>query len=645
MAQSPFLPAAVPNKHFPKPTHDLAIPTFPIGYSSGLVGRTFYDQRNGGSIYNQEFDFESSYPGNENVYVWAINHFDIENYGNSIAYEVTESGTGNILYRGVKYFDADVCNLTVGILYENFQYKLCVAYWQPTGVGSGFDIRMRKYIMSKPDTTYGERSGLIFDTDMLVYHSPTGSKWKAVHINMDCNDFTNAVIVWDEPSTPIRMRAYSASTGSFGPVHLLGTSINAKLPDVALSEQVGATGILSAHIVCVDSTKPNTTILKYLVDAGSLMSTTPFITLEDVLPLPKVMDSLWDRFQLKIDAPDHQSSIAQDWAYTFYNNDNNRIQVRMANHSLSPIYQTLTLNDASLIAPSGSPLPDLRAAGNAFPSIAYNPTGDGFYVAWFTTYDPSLPGPLNNPLYHYTANSQGYIGVYIKNDGTLATDAYNRLDDNYNNNRIGNGIDPADPYTMGFYPKTCFSKHNEGEKLFTLFSSHNYLTDLIWNPSYDSTIKPKPTSYEYGEVIDSNMSITRTRIPCGTNYFWFTFLPGTLNDGTAPYLVQKQVDWYPTLPLFRQSQNSLDLSAAPELKLNVAPNPFTESFKIYGEPKGLYRVQLLDISGKRIAQFEGSLTAVNAYMAQQCSLLSSGAYLLNVEAPNAQKQQFKLVKQ
>lgn len=621
-AQPGFAPSAIPNKQFP-------LPTMPHPYCAaptpGTALPTFYGTRDGGHCYNFTFDFDGD-SDDDQVYVWAIGHISTDTYDNAVAYEVTDN-TGVTLYRGTHYVGGDISNLQVGIVHVPnvgvSPYQLVVAYWQP---GILDEIRVDWFSMLP--------TGLLFTKSDLIYTASTAHA-TAQHLSLDCSEATSFSLAWEDQGVGIKLIGFDALAG-YGPVTPVpGSTSDARLPDVAMSQQVGGAAVKNVHLAYLESAGPNPSILKYDVDFAGLMAGLPTaFTLEDVEVLSIPFSPLWHNFQMDIDAPDHYTTAQSDWSYAYFNGDANKIKVRMCNRMLTPAFNTYVLNDGSIgTPPPVTYLPDITNAGNAFPTLTYLSSGAGVTVGWYTNYDPSGPAaPVpNNALYQYTANSQVYVSVVLDNLGDLRTPEYNRVDQNHLTNRPGGD-------GCFNYPKINFSKNNEGPKLFALFQSHNEVD--IWPYAGGAPFLAKYAEWAaYSPTPLPNVNSDLYYI--GSGYFPFPDI--------SIFLSQKMVDWYPFSlpgPLFKKAGDNV---ISEEVKaLSIAPNPFSDKdlFLINGGgTKERYTVRLSSADGKMLLHKEGTVAELNAALRQlQGQNLAAGMYFVNIAKGKENLQQFKIVK-
>jgi hypothetical protein len=595
----------------------------------------FYGTRDGGNCYNYTFDFDGD-GSQDNVYVWAIGHRSVHTYDNAVAYEVTNSA-GTTLYRGTHYIGADIANLQVGIVRSPnvgiTPYQLVVAYWAAGGVSPSDEIHISWFSMLP--------SGLNFTKDDLIYVCPV-QHLTAQHISMDCSDSTTFSVAWEDEANGIHLIGYDASVG-YSPIAAVpGTSTDARLPDIAMSQQVGGAAVKNVHLAYIETAGATPSILKYDVDFAGLMAGTPTFTLEDVETLSVPFGANYYDFQMDIDAPDHYTSAQSDWAYVYYNNDANKIKVRVCDRTATPVFNTYVVNDGTMplgLTPPFAYIQDLTNAGNAFPTLTYLPNSLGCTIGWYTTYNASVPPSLpNNPLFDYTGNAQVYVSVVMDIQGFLRTPAYNRVDMNYASN------EPKGDDCLA-YPKINFSKHNEGSKLFALFQSHNEVD--IWNYAGGGS----PFLGKYAEYSTYAGPFTSTPNPIVDARLFYTFIDPA--DGLTPdisiFLSQKMVDWYPFSlpgPLFKKAGDNV---ISEEVKaLNISPNPFSdkELFLINGgDATELYTVRFSSAEGKILLNKEGTVAELNAALRLlQGQNLAAGMYFVNIAKGKVNLQQFKIVK-
>ncbi|MFA6152490.1 MAG: hypothetical protein WC716_14300 [Chitinophagaceae bacterium] len=626
-----FLPSTVQNKVFPLPIQVEPIPTSTTG---ALYWPTFYNERNNGSCYSTTADFTTGIAGNENIYVWAINHIDVIGYEHAVAYEVTDV-SHNILYRGTAFVGGDVANLQVGIYTPNgTDFHLVVAYWRP-GPSGGDQIELRDYTI---DATFG----LISPVTTVLY-SLSNTTGFAQHISLDCHNINTFTVAWEDEGYPLHIvgfdyDAISTITGQ-SPVRAVGT-VNSRFPDIAMSGDITSSPTaptIDIHLACLDKSTSPATIEEYKIDFGSLY-TTPFITPENTNIIVGGFGPFWDDFTLRIDAPDNYSGNPK-WAYTYFDDDANKIKVRINNVGL---YYNVVMND-------GISLPgliNLTDAGNAFPTITWNNTSDEIYVGWYTNYDNTLPGPPapNNPLYTYTTNTEGYISALIDDVGNAISNRYSNVDAANYANFIGKYIDPFSPYTNMYRPKICFSKNNECAQMFALFSSHENKPSLIW--PYPSTFQGR---YWEAAGITPTSSSSPIEESANINYAGSTY-PVPSGFSTSVFLSQKQVDWYngSTGTLFKKVPKE-DIISTKDEELNIRSNPFCKEqvFQLNGgDASAEYVAELKSIDGKKIADYQGSVSTLNAtFKTMNTDLLPAGIYTLSVSSGKENIYEFKLVKQ
>jgi hypothetical protein len=626
-AKAQFAASLQPNKQFP-------LPTMPFPYCSTTSPLpNFYGTRDGGNCYNYKFDFDGD-GSQDNVYVWAIGHRSVHTYDNAVAYEVTNSA-GTTLYRGTHYVGADIANLQVGIVRSPnvgiTPYQLVVAYWAAGGVSLSDEIHISWFSMLP--------TGLNFTKDDLIYVCPV-QHLTAQHISMDCSDSTTFSVAWEDEANGIHLIGYDALVG-YSPIAAVpSTTTDARLPDIAMSQQVGGAAVKNVHLAYIETAGATPSILKYDVDFAGLMAGTPTFTLEDVETLTVPFGANYYDFQMDIDAPDHYTASQSDWAYVYYNNDANKIKVRVCDRTATPVFNTYVVNDGTMplgLTPPFAYIQDLTNAGNAFPTLTYLPNSLGCTIGWYTTYNASVPPSLpNNPLFDYTGNAQVYVSVVMDIQGFLRTPAYNRVDMNYNFNK------PKGDDCLA-YPKINFSKNNEGSKLFALFQSHNNVD--IWNYAGGGS----PFLGKYAEWA----SFPGPAVSTPTFY-----VPSTLNYGNVVdpfyldisiFLSQKMVDWYPFSlpgPLFKKAADNV---ISEEVKaLSISPNPFSdkELFLINGgDANERYTVRFSSADGKILLNKEGTVAELNAVLRLlQGQNLAAGLYFVNVAKGKQNLQQFKIVK-
>jgi hypothetical protein len=613
-----FFPAA--GGPFPIPTSTVSRPTWP----------TFYNQRNNGSCYNAEIDINGD-GVQERIYVWAINWEDVAGYSNAIAYEIKDP-SDNILHRGTKYIGADVANLNVGLYVTNGRsLHVAVAYYAAASTPSG-----GSGIIKLADFAFSPASGLSLFTSTDLYYMRNRT-YEAQHIGIDCHDSTALAVVWEDAGYGVFIEGFERAPGgglirSF-PQQVGG--IGGRIPDVALSHNT-STGKREAHVVFNNVSVPR--IEKYTVDFDLLVGGSwPVPVLENTEPC-SVFGPYWDDFNIKIDAPDHHTGTRSDWAYTFFDNDANKIKVKVCN---AGTYNSYVVNNGTISAggPGGPFLWNITNAGNAFPTITYHPSGEAMYVGWYTNYNAGMPpGAPNNPLYDYTGTPMGYVSVVLDKAGFFRSPAYNRVDNDFMTNRIGKFIDPANPWTDYNYPKICFSKHNEGPKLFTLFSSHNMKSNIVYAPGCPGS----SLQTTYHESVGSTYSCTSTLITNGTSYA--TALPGFISTPTTTvYLSQKYSSWTTLAPVVRMAQD--EPAAA---KVELASNPFSsnELFQLTGgDGTMVYQAVLTGMDGKRITEYSGTIAGLNkSFQNPLIRNLPAGVYLLQLRS-SAAVQDFRLLKQ
>jgi len=561
-AQS-FSTAVVPNEIYPIPiTTAPGGPMVPTG--------TYKNGHTGGSCYNSTVLFNSDTIPDQ-VYVWALNYAEVTSYNNYVAYEVVDGASGSVLCQGKAPILGEVTELNVGMYGDNRNYSLAVAYWNP----SPAEIRLRSYSMSTTGT-------LTQTDDQLVASSTYFLPARAPHISMDSHDMQYLTIAWDDLSTnSIYIKDYTCSGPPSGIAtqSIIGSSsAELRFPDVAMSHQ-SITGTLNTHLGFVDITSG--TIYKYTVNFGG-----GGYTMEDMIPGTPV-GPRFDEFQLKIDAPDHYTAPQSNWSMVYYNNDAHKINLRMCNNALSPAINSYVVNDGTLTGSSG----DISMAGNAFPSVSYNPEGNKVYVAWFSTYDEGGLSPAS--LYSYQNLTVRYLSVIVDDNGSQVLPEYQKVDANYRFNWIYD------------YPKICLSKHNESDKLFTVFTCHGPATTLPLGGT----------------------------VPVGIN---------------AKYLAHKATSWSTSSPYYRPA--SVATPASGGCGINIYPNPFSQSkwFRLNGGCDGeTYTASLMSIEGRLIATYKGTVDKLNtAFASLQSRQLVAGVYTLKImDASGKQIQQQLLIKQ
>lgn len=636
--QAQFVGAALPNKFFPLPVTDYALP----GTAGGGFWPTFYNQRNNGSCYNQSLDVIGGiYTGDEQIYVWAINAWDVGGYDNAIAYEILDNSGTTILRRGTAYVGADIANLNVGMYKTNAgALHVIVAYWH----AGGSEIRLDDFLLDMSATSSG---GLGLVSSNTVY-TLSNTTYEAQHIGLDCHDLEYFTLTWEDNGYGIMVQGYDYSPGGpgAGPIVYIG-SATSRIPDVAMSHNPsigGPGGTKDVHLIFTDMSGMTPMIRKYTLDFNQLVAGTASAILEDSEPFT-AFGPYWDDFNMRIDAPDHYTASLPDWSYVYFDDDNNKIKVRVCDQTGSPAYNTYVVNDGTVtVGPTGPTLPDLTAAGNAFPTITYHQNGGMMYVGWYTNYDPTLSPIANNPLYTYSTQTQGYISVVLDKTGFFRSSDYNRIDDDYLTNRIGTGINPATPYTDMYYPKVCFSKHNDGPQIFTNFSSHDTKTNLVWRWANWAG-----GAAFLGKYVESVLMAFPDDALGGTNMligYSGAASGSTFTTDPSVFLCQKQADWYPSSPLFRTTP----LEAVTETKaddLSIVSNPFSSEamFQLKGDnAKAVYTAFMMSADGKRIAEYGGTIAEINNQFKQTANQsLPTGVYHLQVNKGNS-GHTFKLIK-
>lgn len=553
-------------------------------------------------------------------------------YEHAVAYEVTDA-SHNILYRGTAFVGGDVANLQVGVYTPNgTDFHLVVAYWRP-GPSGGDQIELRDYTI---DATFG----LISPATSILY-TLSNTTGFAQHISMDCIDARSFVVAWEDEGNPIHLTAFDYdpfTTVSGQSAVVAAGSVDSRFPDIALAGNLASPFNRDIHLACLDKTTTPASIMEYKIDFDFMYSIPSIIT-EDNHVIVGGFGPFWDDFTLRIDAPDHYSGNPK-WAYTYFDDDANKIKVRINNVGL---YYNVVMND-------GISLPGLLKltdAGNAFPTICWNNTSTEIYVGWYTNYDNiiSPPPAPNNDLYSFNGtNAEGYISALIDDVGGAVSNRYSNVDNSNYNNFIGKYIDPLSPYTNMYRPKICFSKNNECAQMFALFSSHENKPNLIW---------PYPSSFQgrYWEAAGITPTSSSSPIEESANINYVSsFYPVPSGFSTSVFLSQKQVDWYngSTGTLFKKVPKE-DIISTKDEKLSIRSNPFSKEhiFQLNGgDAKAEYVAELKSIDGKKIAGYKGSVSTLNAtFKTMNTDLLPAGIYTLSVSSGKENIYEFKLVKQ
>lgn len=635
-----FLPLIVPAQTFtPAAVTQTVFPVVPIAYPIGSPTTplsTFYQNRCGGSAYHHTTDAYGL--GDYDINLWGYSYDLIEGFNAGISYSINVTGTPTPIYRGLAYVGSDVTEVHVGMYRINSKVYPVVFDWQ---AAAGPELHTFE---------------LVPTVDGLVHTTGTGGTPPGIqsvaprvgtnsqHLAMDSHDMDCFAIAWEEPGTGVKVRAYRVNSGvieqSSGPGSLTGfpdlilPSNSLRLPDLAITHDP-ASGKRMIQIAAVDTLLSQ--IDEFSIDLD-LLFTAPAWNIDDVYPISGY-SSGWDEFQLSIDAPDHftPAGIKNSWSYAYYNNDANKINVRVCDGTVGPPAKaTYTVNDGSM---GNAPI---NSDGNAFPTIAYDNTGNEMYVGWYTTYDPNGGGPY--PLYSYAAtggDGKRYVAIKMSVGGAItSSNDYLDVQNNYVNNWIG---------SSGFgRPGITFSKHNECDYLLTTYTSHE--ETFRWtDPAYGAYVGP---SYaEGGDCVTSTGKPTGT-IPLYVNYPDYyigscisqklDFSPGF----ETRVIYAKMMPWASGSFFSPTALKSLNSAGAP---IKISNNPFNDERRFELAASNLssekLKIELIGLDGRIFKKCEGSIADINDQIKKaELSNLASGYYFLKVFRQNGSVERNKLIK-
>jgi len=200
-----------------------------------------------------------------------------------------------------------------------------------------------------------------------------------------------AVVVWDNPF--VGLQAIGCEDGNWGNIVDLSSTYGEMDPDVALQD-IGS----SSYVRFVSRNTPGTTITTSIYDFPSLLFASGPIApmIEDVNNLPVPINS-----KISFDSKDYDNN--KNWAYTYTDQNNSSVFVRLTYYQAYPNAYTVVANDGS----QGNA--DLTGQFSAYsPALHYgmgpSAQNDVITIGWYTT----------------DGNYNSYIGTIIKPDGNGA---------------------------------------------------------------------------------------------------------------------------------------------------------------------------------------------------------------------------------
>jgi hypothetical protein len=589
-----FVPSTVPESVFPLPINPGKSSFYPVSRFLGSAYRSRIGPIAGAT---------------KHLLLWGIDFWDVTGIQYGIAFKITNSLTDTSTYmRGfIRANAAPAATQEMQLSFVGNRYAAYVlaAYWNVTIHSYVVDAYKLNTNLTSPT------SGLTFLSSTMLY-TPMSPAMMGARISMFGYDLLNTGVVWEEPGVGVFAKGIRLDSTNliFGNTFQLPGTNGCRFPDITANPAPITSGSdgLAYHFAFVDTAA---LVIKEAVmgvyDLLNFGAATPIVPsaplpykVEDTLVISKY-DPAWDGFQLHIATPVFSSAstgwyATGNWAYTFYNNDTNKIYVRAQSAAHAPV--TYVVNDGSL--GNGN----ITRAGNAFPAITY--TGhDKLLVGWYTTYDPGLPAGTN-PLYTYSANSKKYIALEMSDNGTGLSD-YLEVSNNYTNNTIGEGISWSAPFYSG-HPYIAFSKRT----LDAVFVSYAcYGPTDIWHDFRDYYTYPRDGAFSPVFSDDANYIATKLIIPV-------------------------------TPVVFRQAQPV-------ETPISVMGNPFTDNriFQLQGDNSIQYELDMTAMDGRRVYTASGLIPDLNSTLrfAGPINSLQPGVYILHLNAKGVAAQTFKLVKQ
>lgn len=333
------------------------------------------------------------------------------------------------VYQG-SYMYHDVVDLEVGAIrrYDPVTYadmtQILVAYYR-LGVGHFVDIF---------DVVPSATNPIVFNTSMQLSNSPDYGR-----ISMDCHsiDLGRVAIVWEYPGIGLQTIATDNNNNIWSPITDISNTNSLKGPDLAF---VRGGNNINVHYVSHDPT--GTKIIESVIDFNSLMSSAGTIPLnvEDVNYLSVPL-----RSRLEMDAPDDYDHNTDNWAYTYTDEYDLEVFVRLIDYNSTAIPTTVSvasgvLGNASLYGQYKvfSPALHYGILGSTTPG-GWPSTVRHITVGWYTAY-----GPYDN----------GYTALEMTPDGTS-------LLSNPDYMALPNALNPfssASPYPNLPYTGIAFSK-------------------------------------------------------------------------------------------------------------------------------------------------------------------------------------------
>jgi len=632
-----FTPSTIPDQIFPLPTgaSPAGTTTAPCPYTYAPP-RPFLDRFRGTCVRSSTMDYDLD-GIHENVSIWGATFGTIKGIEAAIAFEIREEGSTTPLQTGFYGLPMDMSNLQVGYTYAlavnggDFKhlYDVWAVYW------SGFYYLDRFRLDPDPASA---TAGLtrISHTFLTAYSPPGGqSRPLSLYTSADARD---CIIAWEEPNG-IHLKGLSSSHGITWPDiypisadYLVPGTAGCTFPDVAVESAVWGGGSGSeVHLVYLNAAKDQ--IIKGRIGYGTIMGT-PFLSvhgfvIDDVEPISTYNPAL-DGFQLQLAVRSEVSTTHNiPWAYTYYNDDGNKIKLRMQAYNratdppTTPV--TYTLNDGSLgngdIATNfGNAFPTITYVSERLPAFETERSYNQIMVAWYTNYDPSVPG---NCLYGYSGDSKRYVAVKLSEDPTLISPLitdYMEISNTYTTNDIGargNSINTGVPFV-------CLAPQNDAyawSKVFCTFSGHG--TTDIWN---------YPTS-------SAGHSFSFPADPP----------PGPVLSRESYYIAYKEIENAFTKTSFRPGPTGTASPVVTQIPLEVFPSIFdnTTKFRFKEQDRTMeYDAVLYSLEGKKLFQWKGNTSGLNAQISNTgFTQVAPGFLFLSVTDHEGKTQYFKLIKQ
>lgn len=626
-----FTPATVAQTVFPVVPNVYAIgsPSTPLG--------TFYQNRCGGSAYHHTTDAYGL--GDYDINLWGYSYDLIEGFNAGVAYSINVTGTTTPIYRGLAYVGSDVTEVHVGMYRINSKVYVVAFDWQ---AAAGPELHTFELVPTVDGLVHTTGTG---GTPPGIQSVAARVGLNSQHLAMDSHDMDCFAIAWEEPGIGVKVRAYRVNSGvieqSSGPGSLTGfpdfvlPSNSLRLPDLAITHNP-STGKRTIQIAAVDTLLSQ--IDEFSIDLDLLFTAPGSAWSVDDIYAISGYSSGWDEFQLSIDAPDHftPAVIKNSWSYAYYNNDNNKINVRVCDGTVGPpALNTYTVNDGSM---GNAPI---NTDGNAFPTITYDNTGNEMYVGWYTTYDPNGGGPY--PLYTYASSGgdgKRYLALKMSVAGAItSTNDYLEVQNNYGNNWIA---------SSGFgRPGIAFSKHNECDYLLSTYTSHE--ETFRWtDPAWGSYAGP---SYVEGGDCTTSTGLPTGTLPAVANFPEY-YVPGCgtqkldFTPGFESRIICAKMMPWTSGSFFGPTATKEVVKAAGRIR--IANNPCNEQtpFELMdGSAQEHLSVTLVGLDGKIVDSFEGHISDINGSIKSHSpGHIASGTYFLNITRQNGTIERAKIVK-